>query len=85
MYRRAGAMPIACLVEKPSAWNLLSLATILTAPETRGVDMNQADTVGMIAAEVAAACAVSPAQAAILPFPTRAALMSVSANWFAGR
>ena len=35
-------------------WNLLSLAMILTAPETRGIDLNQADSVRMIAGETAA-------------------------------
>jgi MFS family permease len=37
-----------------AAWNLLSLAMILTAPETRGVDMNQVDSIGMIAGKAAA-------------------------------
>jgi MFS family permease len=37
-----------------AAWNLLSLAMILTAPETRGVDMNQVDSVGMIVGKAAA-------------------------------
>jgi hypothetical protein len=35
-------------------WNLLSLAMILTAPETRGMDLNQADSVRMITGEAAA-------------------------------
>jgi MFS family permease len=35
------------------AWNLLSLAMILTAPETRGVDMNRVDSVRMIVGEAA--------------------------------
>ena len=35
-------------------WNLLSLAMILTAPETRGIDLNQADSARMIAGETAA-------------------------------
>jgi hypothetical protein len=35
-------------------WNLLSLVMILTAPETRGINLNQADSVRMIAGEAAA-------------------------------
>jgi hypothetical protein len=35
-------------------WNLLSLIMILTAPETRGINLNQADSVRMIAGEAAA-------------------------------
>jgi MFS family permease len=34
-------------------WNLLSLAMILTAPETRGIDLNQIDSLRMIAGEPA--------------------------------
>jgi MFS family permease len=35
------------------AWNLLSLAMILTAPETRGIDMNRVDSVRMVVGEAA--------------------------------
>jgi hypothetical protein len=31
------------------AWNLLSLAMILTAPETRGIDMNRIDNLRSVA------------------------------------
>jgi MFS family permease len=35
-------------------WNVVSLAMILTAPETRGIDMNKADSVSVITADAAA-------------------------------
>jgi hypothetical protein len=35
------------------AWNLLSLAMILTAPETRGIDMNRVDSIRMLVGEAA--------------------------------
>jgi MFS family permease len=35
------------------AWNLLSLTMILTAPETRGIDMNRVDSVRMLVGEAA--------------------------------
>jgi len=35
-------------------WNVLSLAMILTAPETRGVDMNKADSISALTADSAA-------------------------------
>ena len=35
------------------AWNLLSLAMILTAQETRGIDMNRVDSVRMLVGEAA--------------------------------
>jgi MFS family permease len=35
-----------------AAWNLLSLIMILTAPETRGIDMNRADVIGGSSGEI---------------------------------
>jgi hypothetical protein len=52
LFSVAGGSPLG-VVALCIAWNLLSLAMILTAPETRGIDLNRVDDLPMPVAEAA--------------------------------